>query len=197
MPYIIAVLALVVIGVGFTLLKVEQSPADVTPIMVTENLESSPPLTATTIPAVIEPLQEDTSVPKTETPTPTPPPVKTPVSIPTPVPVPQPVEEIPSVPLSDYVDGSYRSQVSYRTPEDTYSLDLTLTIVNDVITNSSVSFDTKGVKDSYSKRFSSAYQSSVIGQDLGSISLSRVGGASLTTRAFNNAVSNIRNQAKM
>jgi hypothetical protein len=70
-----------------------------------------------------------------------------------------------------------------------------LTVADDKITNSSINFDSKGARDGYSKRFSSAYQSAIIGQDLGSASLSRVGGASLTTKAFNSALDSIRSQA--
>ena len=73
-------------------------------------------------------------------------------------------------------------------------MNFSATISYDKVTNTSVSF-LAGGGDSYSKRFSNAYQSTVIGQDLGTVHPSRIGGASLTTRAFNTALDTIRQQA--
>jgi hypothetical protein len=70
-----------------------------------------------------------------------------------------------------------------------------LTVKGDTVTNSTVTYDSEGARSSYSKRFNSGYQSQVIGKDLGSINLSRVSGSSLTTAAFNNALSSIKSQA--
>ncbi len=74
-------------------------------------------------------------------------------------------------------------------------MNVSVTVNNDEVTASTLSFDADGSRDGYSKRFSGGYQSQVLGKELGNITLSRVGGASLTTAAFNSALSNIKSQA--
>lgn len=201
MPYIIAVLTLIVVGVGFTLFNsnTEVSKNELTEQSIEATEESienmsgaSTTKTETVDTVVLETLPE--AVPEKTTPPPKPAtsgtaPVPTPSPTPALTPAPTPVY------TNDYTNGSYSTQTSYRTPDGTYQMDVTLTVNNDKITAATVGYDSQGARDGYSKRFSSAYKSAIIGQDLGSASLSRVGGASLTTRAFNNAVSSIRTQA--
>lgn len=194
MPYVIAVLALVVISVGFTLF---QSQGEVTMEMTSlaglEVAEEAPDsaIVTNTIPNITDtksPLaqvQEEAAI----EPVIANPPSETPKLTPTPSPTPTPVL------TTDFKNGGYATQSSYRTPDGTYQINVNLTIENDKITNSSISFDADGARDSYSKRFSNSYQSAIIGQDLGTASLSRVGGASLTTKAFNIALAGIRFQA--
>ncbi len=193
MPYFITVLALVFIGVGFTLFHQNEETLGLTqetPIVTTETGVPSPTTTPTESIVVDEVVTE--SVPAEvvvpiET-TPITAEVPTPTQA-TPAPVAAPVS------TNDYTNGNYASQMSYRTPDGTYTMDVTLTVSNDKITAATLGFDSDGARDGYSKRFANAYKSTLIGQDLGSASLSRVGGASLTTRAFNNAISSIRTQA--
>jgi|JI10StandDraft_1071094.scaffolds.fasta_scaffold366592_2 uncharacterized protein with FMN-binding domain len=100
---------------------------------------------------------------------------------------------------SGYKDGTYSASASYTVPHG-YSNDLLvkLTVANGVV--SSVSTD-----NTYSDRESQMYvdsfereiKSAVVGKSLSSLtSLSRVGGASLTTYAFDDALATIANQAK-
>ncbi len=199
MPYFITVLALVVLSVGFTLFQsqpeVAQGASESSSLDKMEETVQS--IIATDTPAIITDIIEDVSpagempaesktpsqptAPSTNNPTP---------STPTPT-TPTPAPAI----ATDYRNGTYSTQSSYRTPGGTYQINVNLTIANDKITDSTVSFDSKGARDGYSKRFSNSYQSVIVGQDLGSASLTRVGGASLTTRAFNNAIISIRRQA--
>jgi len=203
MPYVITVLALVVISVGFTLFQSQDKVA----------MEATEPTSIQSIKETVDSLIATATPPlitDNETPTPSPQPENilaeapqsqttevppNPAPKPSPSPTPKPAPASAPAITTDYRNGSYSTQSSFRTPDGTYQISVNLTIANDKITNSSVSFDAKGARDGYSKRFSSAYQSSIIGQDLGTASLSRVGGASLTTRAFNNALSGIRSQA--
>ncbi len=74
-------------------------------------------------------------------------------------------------------------------------MNVSVTVQNDKVTGSSISFDAKGADSGYSKRFAGEYQSQVIGKELGSVNLSRVGGASLTTNAYNSALADIKSQA--
>jgi type II secretory pathway pseudopilin PulG len=202
MPYIITVLALIVVGVGFTLFN---SNTEVTKNELTEqsieateeSIENMFGASSTnteavdTLPEMLpEVMPEKTTTPtKPQTGSAAPAPTPSPTPAPTPAPAPAPVN------ANDYTNGSYSTQTSFRTPDGTYQMDVTLTVSNDKVTAATVGYDSQGARDGYSKRFSSAYKSAIIGQDLGSASLSRVGGASLTTRAFNNALSSIRTQA--
>lgn len=205
MPYIITVLALIVVGVGFTLFtsntevaKNESIPQSIEATDESiQNINGSSTAEATTTntdiletPTETKPIVPTTPPkPVTSGGGPTPPPSPTPIPVPVPVLVPVPVN------TNDYKNGSYSTQTSYRTPDGTYQMDVTLTVSNDKIIAATVGYDSQGARDGYSKRFSSAYKSAIIGQDLGSANLSRVGGASLTTNAFNKAVSSIRTQA--
>lgn len=88
--------------------------------------------------------------------------------------------------------GTYQASGEYLTPARTqHSVDVTLTLSDGIVTDSTVLFDGK-TEGEYSNdnqaRFADAYKAEVIGKPLGAISLARVGGASLTSRAFNEAV---------
>jgi hypothetical protein len=159
MPYIIGLIVIVLIGVGFTLLQ-NQTADQVTietPIEVTRETETTP-----------------TTITPAET-----------------VPANDPVES-----ATNYTDGTYTSEVSYLTPaRNEYFLDITLTLQNDVIVESNVAYRNGAEKDPNPKRFEGAYRSQVIGKSLDQVSLSRVGGASLTTNAFNEALVEIKAQA--
>lgn len=84
----------------------------------------------------------------------------------------------------------------YTTPARiTHDIGVTLTLEGDLITDVVVEFDKgRGPANDYQKRFESSYRTVVIGQKLSSLSLSRVGGASLTSGGFNEAVAAIKSQ---
>ncbi len=71
---------------------------------------------------------------------------------------------------------------------------VTLTLKGDVVTASSIVYggDKVGESTKYQNRFMAAYESQVIGKKLDSIKLSRVGGASLTTNGFNDALAKVK-----
>lgn len=200
MPYTLTVLAFIVIGVGFTLFQAQTTNALTseeipTTITVGDLFADVGSEVSTEIEKGLESIKEiatktpestksnepvpvvTTTKPVETTPTPTPPPAPAPVA------------------KTDYKNGTYTSSTNFRTPDGTYQINVTLTVSNDTVTGSNVSFDSKGARDSYSKRFSNSYQNQVIGRDLGNLSLSRVGGASLTTRAFNSVVAGIKQQS--
>lgn len=98
-----------------------------------------------------------------------------------------------------YTDGTYTASATYLTPRRTEHLvGVTLTIENDIVVDSTVTYD--GVAGEYSNdnqaRFDQAYTAEVIGQPLDTISLSRVGSASLTSGAFNEAKAKIATEAR-
>lgn len=96
-----------------------------------------------------------------------------------------------------YKNGTYTKSVTYMTPRQTeYRIDVSLTIADNAVTDSTITYSQGADKDPNPQRFEAAYKTEVIGKKMNSISLSRVGGASLTTNAFNNALSDIKTQAQ-
>lgn len=201
MPYIIVVIALVIASVGFTFFQsthtavaktpsepiaIEHSNEDTGPTLVSE-----PPISNNEIPTsenippkIVPPIEEPLKSPKL---------IPKPTAIPQPLPAPVPVPVVPVI-TNTYKNGTYRTQASYRTPGGQYQIGVTLTVSDDKVTSTSVTFNTGG-GDSYSKAFNRSYQSSVAGQNLGTVHPARIGGASLTTNAFNKALDSIRSQA--
>lgn len=94
--------------------------------------------------------------------------------------------------------GTFSTDSSYLTPRRTeHTVELTLTVENDVVTDAVVTFDGNPAgqySNDNQARFDAAYQSEVIGKSLDDIALSRVGGASLTSQAFNEAVAEVKTQ---
>ncbi len=85
---------------------------------------------------------------------------------------------------------------TYQTPaRTTHELDVTLTIESGVVTDAKVVYDKgEGFSNPHQERFDNAYKAEVIGKSLNDISLSRVGGASLTSEGFNQAIASIKSQ---
>lgn len=196
MPYIIAVLALVILGTGYTLFERTTTPSEaVAGISLSETIDTNvaeqitPTDTFNDTDAGAEKEKDDQrDADYDDNPSPTNP--KEQAAVPKPPPT-----LAPAADSNRYTDGTYYATKSYRTPDGTYQMNVSVTVKNDRVTGSTLSFDADGARDGYSKRFSNGYQTQVIGMDLGTIQLSRVGGASLTTNAFNSAVSSIVSQA--
>ena len=83
---------------------------------------------------------------------------------------------------------------TYQTPaRTTLEIDVTLTVEGGIVTDANVVYDNgEGFSNPNQERFDGAYKAEVIGKPLNDISLSRVGGASLTSNAFNEALEIIR-----
>ncbi len=172
MPYIIAFVVIVVIGVSFAFFQKSDT--------VVETTDTTAARTEETIPT--EPTTPTDSVATEPAPTPTNATPETPTSKPEVV-----------AQTSDYNDGSYTTSVTYMTPKkDEYALDITLTLANDVVVDADIVYTKGAEKDPNAQRFEAAYEAVVIGKDIDTLNLSRVGGASLTTGAFNNALAKIK-----
>ncbi len=102
-----------------------------------------------------------------------------------------------SVATTDYKDGTYETDVTYLTPvRSEYAANVSLTLSKDVVTGAKVTYSNGGKKDPNAARFNASYKAEVIGKDIDTLNLSRVGGASLTTAAFNKALVSIKAEAK-
>ncbi len=97
------------------------------------------------------------------------------------------------------ISGTFTGSGSYLTPaRGEHTMDVTVTVANNVITDITTRYDGKdsGFSNAHQERFDAAYRSQVIGKTLSDISLSRVGGASLTTNGFNDAIKAAAAQAQ-
>lgn len=119
----------------------------------------------------------------------------TPIPVAT-APVPAPVV---SAPVSMYKDGTYSVTTSYRVPEaPQQSMGVKVTLKGDVITDVVVTeLATDGTSRMYQDAFVGGYKTFVVGKNIAEISLSRVSGASLTSKSFNDALSLIMSKAVM
>ena len=190
MPYLISLVLIIIGALGYHFIQqpnTNRLTQDTSIAMKEEVAVSALEQKPTIIPAPTssEPQSEppQNAVPSTQSPTP---PKETPPSIPTP----------PPGPSTAYKSGSYSSSVTYRVPSGrSYTMDVSLTVTGDTVTTSNVSFDTFGTNDGNTQNFVSEYRSHVIGQKLSQISLARVGGASITSQAFNQAIGAIKTKA--
>ena len=99
---------------------------------------------------------------------------------------------------SVYTDGTYTAIANYSVSHgNVNSINLTLTVSADKITSaSSTNKFSDGESAAYIDSFKSSLSSSVVGKPLGGFSYSRIGGASLTTSGFLQALKSIQNNAK-
>jgi uncharacterized protein with FMN-binding domain len=102
-----------------------------------------------------------------------------------------------TAPTGSFKDGQYSASASYRVPHGSNTISVSLTVKDGKVTvvKNSQNY-TDHESRSYIDSFESEISSAVVGQPLGSTNLSRVGGASLTTAAFNDALSQIASDAK-
>lgn len=95
-----------------------------------------------------------------------------------------------------YADGTYTAEGSYRTPETTETIEVTITLESDVITAVEVTGDPQAPQTvQYQGRFIGGISDEVVGRDIDEISVSRVAGSSLTSGGFNEALEAIRADA--
>ncbi len=97
-----------------------------------------------------------------------------------------------------YKDGTYKATGSYVSPGGNEEIDVTITIADGKITDSSVA-PQAATRESleYQDEFVNGYKEQVTGKDLATLMLGKVSGSSLTSRGFNEALDQIRSQAKI
>ncbi len=95
-----------------------------------------------------------------------------------------------------YTDGTYEATGEYQSPNGTESLDVTITLENDVIT----AVEVVGAGGSpnterFQGEFAGGIAAMVVGKDIDEISVSKVAGSSLASGGFNAAVEQIKADA--
>lgn len=177
MPFIALFVAIAAIIGGI----VYVSRPDTTPAPVTTPVPATTPTTPTTP----EPVTTEAPVVREEVAAPTDP---TTATAPTDTPVEPPATDAA---VTNAINGTFTGTGTYLTPaRGEHSVAITVTVANNIVTAISTRYDGKdsGFSNGHQERFDAAYQSQVIGKTLSNISLSRVGGASLTTNGFNDAI---------
>jgi len=98
---------------------------------------------------------------------------------------------------SGYKDGTYKASGGYRSPGGAETVDLTVTLAGGVVTSTDFSAhaSTRDAED-YQSRFKGGYKALVVGKKIDDVSLSRVAGSSLTSGGFNQALEQIKQDAK-
>ena len=175
MPYIIAIVLVAVAAlVFFSRPAPVESPAEVTTESAPASMDAAVTEEQNTPEAAVE-VETETAVPTQ------------------PEAAAEPVAELALTAAPTAVALS--ADATYLTPaRKEHLVGVALSIEDGIITAANVQYDNAEAKTPQHKAFDAAYKSVVIGENINTISLSRVGGASLTTTAFNEAVASIRTQ---
>ncbi len=102
-----------------------------------------------------------------------------------------------TTPNNSYKDGTYSAKVSYYVPKASNDLTAKVTVSGGTVTAVTVDhnyYDHESER--YIDSFENALQSAVVGKSIDGLSLGRIGGATLTTQAFDDALTTVRNEAK-
>ena len=98
-----------------------------------------------------------------------------------------------------YEDGTFEATADYQSPNGTETIGVTLTLEGDVVTDVEVegkSSDPSPEVIRYQGEFEDGIAAEVVGKNLDELSVDRVGGSSLTSGGFNEAVEQIKIKAQ-
>lgn len=101
-------------------------------------------------------------------------------------------------PATGYTAGTYSASANYSVPHGNNTIAVEATIAADGTISAVSSEHSYGDPESrwYFDAFDSAVSGEVVGKNISTVNPSRLGGASLTTNAFDQALSNILDQAQ-
>ncbi len=97
-----------------------------------------------------------------------------------------------------FKDGVYSTTGNYMAPSGPETIDVTLTVKDNVVADATVVSTTANPgSKKFQGMFIAGYKESVIGKKLATLSLSKTSGSSLTPKGFNDALNEIRTQASV
>ena len=104
---------------------------------------------------------------------------------------------VDSTDTSTYKDGTYSATGMYLSPGGRETLALTVTIKGGVIIDTTLKTEPATQESAqHQQDFADNYKALVMGKKINGLSLSRVAGSSLTSNGFNDALTEIRSDAK-
>lgn len=96
-----------------------------------------------------------------------------------------------------YADGTYTAKGGYQSPGGPETIELTITLANNVISQVIVTPGaTGGTSSRYQGQFAEGVGAETVGKALDDIKVSRISGSSLTSGGFNEALDSIKADAK-
>lgn len=102
-----------------------------------------------------------------------------------------------TVTTGSYKDGTYKADGAYQSPGGSETVHLTVTLNDGTVTATEFTTDASGgTAKEYQGKFISGYKSLVVGKKIDEVSLDRVAGSSLTSGGFNQALDQIKSDAK-
>lgn len=96
-----------------------------------------------------------------------------------------------------FKDGTYSATGHYSSPGGAETIEVSLTLKDGIITDANVVSDAfRPMSMRMQGMFVDSYKPLVVGKSLNEVNLSKVSGSSLTPRGFNDAVAQIKTEAK-
>jgi len=182
MPYLIAVVAIAILGGAYSIFFSSSSDADSTAARLPEQpaaIANDNTVDNNSLLAREEEINNDPEVIENE-------PVEEVDNI-------EPSEEVVAEEIASTIREVY-GEAAYTVPRRiVHDIQVSLTLDGTTITDAVIGHDGTGVGVTKSHiNFDAAYEPFVIGADINEISLSRVGGATMTSDAFNEVIEEIR-----
>jgi uncharacterized protein with FMN-binding domain len=99
--------------------------------------------------------------------------------------------------MSTYKNGSYEAMGHYTSPNGPETIDIKVTIKDGIITDTTaIPQATFPKSQNFQGLFTNGYKPLVVGKKLDEVKLDKVSGSSLTPKGFNDAIEQIKAQAK-
>ena len=100
--------------------------------------------------------------------------------------------------FQNYKDGTYNETASYNSPAGQENITVKFVVAGNIVTDVQLSSDTThGLAQRYQGLFAQGIQQQVVGMNVNNIgTFGRVNGSSLTSSAFNQAVNELKAEAK-
>lgn len=97
---------------------------------------------------------------------------------------------------AEYADGDYEALGEYVSPAGPSEVTVALTLEDDIVTAVTVTpHATNPNSLQFQTQFADGIAAAIVGQDIDTLSVSRIGGSSLTSGGFNDALAQIKAEA--
>lgn len=97
---------------------------------------------------------------------------------------------------AEYADGTYTATGAYISPAGPSEVSVEITLKNDTVASVTVTpLQTDPTAKGFQTKFAKGIADVIVGQDIDTLKVSRVGGSSLTSGGFNDALAQIKAEA--